>query len=184
LPDAGTPPENINYIRPGAGTNTEGDLNSAMTRIDEIQRDADVKIREGLISRALTPLAIRDLQIFEIAEHNWRQEIAAADSKDWHIHPGYINFEDERISIYFDRGETNRFIAKLLDLPTFEDLPSKQQVIVQFLRQHCPTKDYGKFGNLDQMIAAIVAEYPALISIDPNTYRKARAFFEASSASA
>lgn len=180
-PEDGVTPEDIHYIRPDAGTNAEGDLNLAMDRIDEIQRDADIKIRDGLISGALIPLAIDGAQIFEIAEHNWRAEIAAADSNDRYVHPGYINFDGERRSIYFDRGEADRFVAGLLNLPTFEDLPPKQQEIVRFLRKHCPTRDYGKFGTNKQMIQAILIECPPLKSIDDNTYRKARAFFEAES---
>lgn len=178
-PESGVAPEDINYVRPDAGVPAEGDLNSIMAQRDKLLREADIKIRDALIARSLTPLAIEDAQIYEIVEHDWRREIVPAESEDWHIHPGRIYFKNRRWPVYFDRAEADRFIAELLDLPTFEKLPSKQQAVVRFFRTHCPTRNYGKFGTNTQLTGAILAEYPALKTLDGNTLRKAKAFFEA-----
>jgi hypothetical protein len=177
--ESGVPPQDINYIPPDAGEPAEGAVNSAMARRDEFLREADIKIRDGLIGGSLTPLTIEGSQLFEITYHDWRREIPAAESADWHVHPGHIYFGNKRILVCFDRAETDRFIAGSLHLPTIKKLPHKQRVVVEYLQRNFPSQDYGHLGKLK---GKILKECPTLDnSLDDKTFLAARTFIESQS---
>ncbi len=132
---------------------------------DELQQKADEEIRAALRSRSLKPLTSAGDRILN---HDWRGDF----DSDYIVIAG----KKERELVYFDRANVETFISELFNLPTLKKLPTKQRIVVEYLRKNFPSRDYGHLGKLK---SKILTECPALDnSLDDNTFRDARKFLD------